>query len=234
LNSMLHADEDDDLDGRGGPRDREISLGTTMLLGIFFALALVCAVFFGFGYSRGSRHAAAAAAAPGDGSSGTNFSSFKPSPSSPLGQTYGAGKAPAYAAPAAIPYTPPAPVNSVTVRTPPVSSQPERASAEDLESAPAINNTPTPKPAPVVAAASTPPAAPPAPTSSVVQIAAVSHQEDADLLVASLKRRGYNVAIRTEPQDRLMHIQVGPFSTRKDAEAMRQRLLADGFNAIVK
>ncbi len=34
-------------------QDREISLGTTTILGIFFALALLCAVFFGFGYSHG-------------------------------------------------------------------------------------------------------------------------------------------------------------------------------------
>ena len=35
--------------------DREISLGTTTILGIFVALALVCGVFFGFGYSMGRR-----------------------------------------------------------------------------------------------------------------------------------------------------------------------------------
>lgn len=42
------------------------------------------------------------------------------------------------------------------------------------------------------------------------------------------------MAIHTEPQDKLLHIQVGPFSTKKDADAMRQRLLNDGYNAIVK
>ena len=68
----------------------------------------------------------------------------------------------------------------------------------------------------------------------MVQVAAVSHQEDADLLVTTLRRVHYAVAIHTEPQDKLLHVQVGPFATRKDAEAMRQRLLTDGFNAIVK
>jgi DedD protein len=67
-----------------------------------------------------------------------------------------------------------------------------------------------------------------------VQVAAVSHQEDADLLVSSLKRRNYNVGIHQEPQDKLLHVQVGPFANKKDADAMRQRLQADGFNAIVK
>lgn len=68
----------------------------------------------------------------------------------------------------------------------------------------------------------------------MVQVAAVSHQEDADLLVAALKRKGYTVAARSEPQDKLIHIQVGPFPSKKDAEAMRQRLLGDGYNAILK
>jgi DedD protein len=62
----------------------------------------------------------------------------------------------------------------------------------------------------------------------------VSHQEDADVLAAALKRRGYSVSIRQAPQDKLLHVQVGPFATKKDADAMRQRLQADGYNAIVK
>lgn len=62
----------------------------------------------------------------------------------------------------------------------------------------------------------------------------MSHQEDADLLLSALKKRGYNVAVRQEPQDKLLHVQLGPFATKKDADAMRQRLLADGYNAIVK
>jgi DedD protein len=32
----------------------------------------------------------------------------------------------------------------------------------------------------------------------------------------------------------LFHVQVGPFTDRKDAEAMRTRLSGDGYNAIVK
>ena len=41
-----------------GEQEREISLSTTTILGIFFALALLCAVFFGFGYSMGRKSAA--------------------------------------------------------------------------------------------------------------------------------------------------------------------------------
>src|SRR5207237_9809922 len=93
----------------------------------------------------------------------------------------------------------------------------------------------TPKPAnkpagiiPVAAALSTA-------GSPVVQVAAMSHQEDADVVAVDLKRRGYAVAIRHEPQDKLFHVQIGPFANKKEADAMRQRLQTDGYNsAIVK
>ena len=52
--------------------------------------------------------------------------------------------------------------------------------------------------------------------------------------MTALKRKGYAVAIHNETQDKLLHVQVGPFASHKDADAMRQKLLADGFNAIVK
>ena len=70
----------------------------------------------------------------------------------------------------------------------------------------------------------------------VVQIAAISgtHKDDADLLVNALHSKGYQVSERTEAQDKLIHIQVGPFATKADAEAMRERLIVDGYNAIVK
>ena len=56
----------------------------------------------------------------------------------------------------------------------------------------------------------------------------------ADTLITALEQRGYDVVIRQEPQDKLLHVQVGPFATRKEADSMRQRLLSDGYNAIVK
>ena len=68
----------------------------------------------------------------------------------------------------------------------------------------------------------------------MVQIAAVSHQEDADVLVGALQKRGYVVSARRDPADDLVKVQVGPFPTHADAAAMRQRLLNDGYNAIIE
>lgn len=68
----------------------------------------------------------------------------------------------------------------------------------------------------------------------MVQVAAVSHQEDAQVLVDALRKRGYEVTARREASDNLIHVQTGPFVNRNDANAMRQKLLNDGYNAIVQ
>ena len=68
----------------------------------------------------------------------------------------------------------------------------------------------------------------------MVQIAAVSRTEDADVLLGALKKRGYTVTARRELGDNLIHVQTGPFTSRNDANAMRQKLLNDGYNAIVQ
>ena len=68
----------------------------------------------------------------------------------------------------------------------------------------------------------------------MVQIAAVARQEDADVRVSALRQRGYGVVVRSEPQDKLLHVQVGPFADRTAATVIKQKLLSDGYNAIIK
>lgn len=204
-------------------QDREISLGTTTILGIFFALALLCAVFFGFGYSLGGRSAQPAATPPETKAPDGNSS--KPAPSVPVGQI---AKPSADVSQSAI-----VPIDSPT--PPARDSEP----APDLTPVKATVSTARPELLPTTAtkpaAAAPVPAAAVSPGSSVVQVAAMSHQEDADVVAADLKRRGYAVAIRHEPQDKLFHVQIGPFTTKKEADGMRQHLQADGYNsAIVK
>jgi cell division septation protein DedD len=219
--------------------EREISLGTPAILGIFFALALVCACFFGFGYTLGRKSAQsanvdAAAANPSDATSSIG------SPKPTAGSYFSQPSAPT-----------PQPVQEVSVAPP---AQTDSAPAATI--APA-RNTVSPADTMIVgdkAVGDRPAAARPAPaapqpaaaasqpatvnlqpgTSFVVQIAAVSSQDVADILTTSLAKKGYTVAVRHEPQDKLLHVQIGPFPTRKEAQAMQARVLADGFNAIVK
>jgi len=68
----------------------------------------------------------------------------------------------------------------------------------------------------------------------MVQVAAVSNPADAEVLIGALTKRGYTVAARHEPNDSFLHVQIGPLATHADAVAMRQKLLNDGYNAILK
>jgi len=67
-----------------------------------------------------------------------------------------------------------------------------------------------------------------------VQVAAVSKQEDADALVEALKGHQYSAFISNQPTDKLFHVQVGPFTDIKDAEATRAKLVSDRYNPILK
>jgi DedD protein len=211
--------EDDDLRGgysgrRADPdsADHEISLGMPTILGIFFALALALAAVFGLGYTLGRRSAQPPAIFTDNTLAPSLGSAAKPSAGSAAGQSV-------------VPTPPPAPD---------ATTQP----AVQTETVPL---TPTSAPAtPASAPAAAPPASQPAtanpqpPTAFYVQVAAVSSPDVADILTSSLQKKGYTVEVRHEPQDKLLHVQLGPFTDRKEAEAMRQRVLADGFNAIVK
>lgn len=219
-------DRDNDLEDLHDPigRDREISLGTSMILGIFFLLALLCAAFFGFGYSMGRRSAQPQTVASSEQSPDVDSASSKPSPGSL------ADRIPS--PPANKPSPSQDTGSSVIVDTEPeAKSQPVRAlpisSTTTAGSAVAPDSSPQP--------GAPPPTTPVVAAPSIfVQIAAVSHQEDAAVLVDALTKRGYNVTIRQQPQDKLFHVQIGPFAGKKDAVAMQQRLLTDGYNAIVK
>jgi len=210
-------------------QDREISLGTTTILGIFFALALLCAVFFGFGYSLG-RRSAPPALASANASSIQESNTAKPAPGSPANRT--ATKQSAAVTQSAI-----VPVDSTNIATQDSQQIPDPAPVKAIVATPRANAHPEPLPNTAAKPAATTPVSTAAlsPGSPVVQVAAMSHQEDADVVAADLKRRGYTVAIRREPQDKLFHVQIGPFSTRKEADTMRLRLQTDGYNnAIVK
>jgi cell division septation protein DedD len=68
----------------------------------------------------------------------------------------------------------------------------------------------------------------------MVQIAAVSNPQDAEVLVNALRKRGYSVTVRREFTDNLIHVRIGPFNSRGEANQWRQKLLNDGYNAIIE
>ena len=207
MKSML--DDDDDRNER---TDRELTLSTGMILGIFLGLVLLCGLFFGFGYKMGSHKTPLPVSASSEDSSSpaaATFGGFKPSAGSPAGGS----------------------TENPTASTPSTSDTSDggAGSAENApaaSAAPPAGHTATPvvtSPEPAVAAGS-----------FVVQVAAVSHEEDAQLLVNALRAKGYPVSAHTEPQDKFFHIQVGPFTSMQDANAAKQKLAADGYQPIIK
>jgi len=234
-------------------RERELTLSMSAILGIFFGLVLLCGLFFGLGYNMRGRQISTAASSDPDAENNTNpaFNNFKPAAGSPAGS-----KPTVVVAPDSPPATGQGSAGSTVTAassnanahaaTPantaaPSATGPQSIAPPIVRLAPAAagHSGPTvtvPTTGQAGGQANVPAAtATPAVTGSfVVQVAAVSHQEDADLLMGALKGRGYAVVARTESQDKLVHIQIGPFGNRKDAEAMRQRLMGDGYNAIIK
>lgn len=67
-----------------------------------------------------------------------------------------------------------------------------------------------------------------------MQIAAVTHADDANVLVNALRKRGFDATAQRMPSDGLIHVRIGPFATHDEARRMCSRLLNDGYNALVQ
>lgn len=198
-------------------QDTEITLGTGRMLAIFFAFVLVCAFFFAIGFSLGKK---------------TTLATIGGLPSSPAGASSTAAR-PSAEKKEATPqanstdfsfYKAVGEKNADSGLTPPDSSSKTPSTASAETSAP-IAPTP-PNAAPDLTSAT---------TGYFVQVAAVSRKEDAESLVEALKKKQYPAFSANNPAiDKFFHVQVGPYGELKDAEAMRARLISDGYNPIVK
>ncbi len=226
-------------------RDGGLMLGSGTLLGIFFGLVMVCGLFFGLGYSVGHRSAVDAEAQAGlerpvQAASVAGELRAKPSAatapepvggavSEPVSQAAAAGVQEQADAEAST-----TPDNGNPSAWPPDAARTEKPTAGKLLQ-PAIAEKPVVEKVP----ASTPDKAAGAgigavPPGVMVQIAAISNAGDADVLVKALGRHGYTPSVRKDEGDAFLHVQVGPFASRAEARAMQQKLLGDGYNAILK
>jgi cell division septation protein DedD len=203
-------------------QDTEITLSTGKLLGIFFALAIVCGVFFTMGYLLGKSTSAGGR---------TEIVSTVPTGSS-AGKPFAGNKTPettTQTCPPGSPNCAPAGTSADTGSTSKKTDQ--QSSASQASGQPASGG----KTSDQSSAQSTGTEVKNGAGSSfMVQVAAVSKQEDAEILITALQKKQYPVFIANSAGDPLFHVQVGPYSEKKDAEAMRVRLAGDGYNAIVK
>jgi cell division septation protein DedD len=189
-------------------QDTEITLGTGRMLALFFTFVLVCAVFFAIGFSLGRKTSVVSANVL----------------SNPIG------------APAAVVRP-----SAAKANTPPAAQSTDfsfyksvASNTTDADLKPQESQQPT---ASVDSQRAPVPAASPIPANGgyFVQVAAVSRQEDAESLVEALKKKQYPAfTANNSSADKFYHVQVGPYGDLKDAEAMRARLVADGYNPILK
>ncbi len=205
-------------------QDKEITLGPAMLALLGCVFLAVCGLCFAFGYAVGHRNPADSVISGSLPAAGTSLAA------SPTG-----GIKPSAGQSGAQPKAPEPADGSVASLTDEAGAQTDQSTA-----APAATVVQTALPTQSVAAqpvagnGANVTTALPQSQAIMVQIAAVAHAEDADVLVGALRKRGYAVTARRDPTDGLLHVQIGPFANRNDAFAMRQKLLNDGYNAIVQ
>jgi len=238
--------------------DSDITLGPGKLLGLFFMLVAVCGVFFAIGYSLGKTSAreqaindktslSASLTAPAVPDSGiakpSAVVSGKSDPQSAAPEDSSAAKSgpdmtfynavkkddhgaqpsePSVAALAAKTPQQAQTVDTASVKNPaPVEANPSKPVSEVKADAKAETKTAV---SPATGGA------------FVVQIAAVTREEDAAALAGALRKKSYSVFVVNNPtvHDKLYHVQVGPFATLQDAEAMKLKLTGEGYNPIVK
>lgn len=125
----------------------------------------------------------------------------------------------------------PAPAQQIAQKASVAATSGQRPSPSPVTKPAASFSSPYAQPTPQPATQSN---APSGPGNYMVQIAAVRLPQDANILVGALQQHGFHAAVRHEGQDQLLHVQVGPFTTRAQAYDMRSKLLADGYNAVVK
>jgi DedD protein len=190
-------------------QDTEITLGTGKMLILFFGLVVICALFFGAGFSLGKNSSKSDVAVVETGTS-------------PAGKAGGVR---------------PAPVKPTTSNGSSSEQMYKPVDAKSSETQLKTNDA-TPEPSTSQPAANQPPPQDPLVASNApgyfVQVAAVSKQEDAEALVGALKKKQYAAFASNTATDKLFHVQVGPFTDIKDAEATRSKLISDGYNPILK
>ncbi len=222
-------------------RDTEVTLGPVMLLSILCGLLLLCGLFFELGYRSGRRSAVAAIAITQTAAGQTVIAPA----GNPLSKPPAKGLVPSAPPPGQVVV----PTSQASLQGAPGGSVSNSLTAyAPTESQVAAVGQPQVHAALPAAAGQQPGSAPsqnypaqnypvqPALThvaGVMVQIAAVSHIEDANVLMGALRKRGYAVVARRDFGDNLIHVQLGPFASRNDADTISQKLLGDGYNAQV-
>ena len=191
-----------------------------MGIGLFLGLAVLCGLFFGLGYVVGHRSSQAALTALSDDGLKPKLATpdaAKPKPASTPDNHPGKAQASSGIAP-----------DSGVGREPVASTSGQHAAMPRTQPADTAPDTLAP------ARQDDSTRAQGSSTGWMIQIAAVSQPEDAQMLEGALRKRGYGVVLSRGAADNMIHVRIGPFSSRDEAGQWRQKLLNDGYNAILQ
>ncbi len=206
------------------PQDTEITLGTGRMLGIFFSFVLVCAFFFAIGFSLGRKTTMAGAGSLLNAPSMTPATIVRPSAVKNQGAQPGPQSSSSSNSNDFSFY------KAVGEKKADSALTPQDTAAQNSKTQPPAGSAATPD-APVSAVMDGAPAG----AAYYVQVAAVTRQEDADALVEALKMKQYPAFTASNASvDKFYRVQIGPYADFKDADAMRTRLIGDGYSPIVK
>ena len=215
------------------PGDKGLS--TRHLILVFLAGVAVCGVFFSLGFLVGYNERSARMAPVTERVA--TPATIPPTVNTPL-ETTPVGSS--GAAPSTTSVPPPlAPIQASAPASPPSEQKPVTAPGT---ASPVTAPHPSPAEAegePEPGATATPPAAVgEVGVGFTVQVAASRTKQDAEALVKILEERGYPVFLVTpeyaHANDNLYRVQVGPFTSKDDAEKVRTKLTQEGFKPFIK
>lgn len=226
--------------------ERDITIGPGKLLGLFFMLVMICGVFFAIGYSLGKTSAReqalndksplnASISAPIVGDSSVPKPSAAASTKAEADGSASEAKGEAQSSPDltffnAVKRDDRKSTTTGKAEAAPTTLAKVEASAAVASAEASSAGKPAAKAETTAAVASSVNGA------FVVQIAAVTREEDAAALAGALRKKNYSVFVVNNPtvHDKFYHVQVGPFPTLQDAESIKMKLTGEGYNPIVK
>ncbi|HWP84159.1 MAG TPA: SPOR domain-containing protein [Terriglobia bacterium] len=198
----------------------ELVLEHRQVVALFFGLALVCGVFFALGYVVG-RNTLPPIAAQEQAVESQPAASEKPS----------AMPAPTYAPRTAVASAPAAAGSASSTELGFYDSvqqeQPQGILTPGAAPAGSAGEPAAPESRPAIAVV-------PPPAGIVVQVSALTRQEDAESLVSLLQEKNLPVLVTTGENDPLFHVVVGPYKSEAEAQKIKQLLEQDGFRPFLR
>ena len=199
------------------------AVSSRSLLGAFFAVVVLCAVFFSLGFFLGYRQGHPANAPVTE--------------QIPAASDVPAEVNPAESSPAGVRSEPPAGGGSSAASQP---ADPMAGSAPSSSRAPAASSEEETKPSPATEEDSPSGSglASRVPAGVLVQVAALTNRQDAANVVNVLKSKSYPALILTPAQarakDNFYRVVAGPYRSRTEAENARKELSAEGFKPFIR